>query len=171
MKYLVHTVVVLIFSLLFSVTVFGQEVKKQETTSVTTMPTATAQEVLPAGHGHPAIPVKRAVAIVGSDGVQRVEISGGEYYYDPNYIVVKVNRAVELKFKKGADSTFFIPHNMIVKAPEAGIDFNVDIKSDVQSIKFIPTKVGKYPIYCDKKAPFSKTHREKGMEGMIEVVE
>ena len=39
----------------------------------------------------PAGKEKRVVATVGDDGVQRVEVTGGAYYYDPNYIVVKVN--------------------------------------------------------------------------------
>ena len=32
------------------------------------------------------------------------------------------------------------------------------------------TKVGKYPFYCGKKLPFMAGHREKGMEGILEVV-
>lgn len=168
MKFAGQAVALIAVSLMFSTTVFAQEAKKQEAAAVATTPPATAPETLP---GHPSIKVKRAVAVIGADGMQRLELVGGEYYYDPNYIVVKVNRAVELKVKKAADSTFFVPHNIVVKAPEAGMDFNIDMSKDGEVIKFIPTKIGKYPMYCDKKAPFSKSHREKGMEGMIEVVE
>lgn len=111
---------------------------------------------------------KRFVVPVDADGVQRVEMVGGDYFYDPNVIVVKVNKPVELKVKKAAG---YVPHNLIAKAPEAGIDFTIDLKGDPQAIKFTPTKVGKYPIYCDKSLLWFKTHREKGMEGLIEVVE
>jgi hypothetical protein len=38
-------------------------------------------------------------------------------------------------------------------------------------VKFVPTKTGKYPMYCDKSLLWFKTHREKGMEGVIEVVD
>jgi hypothetical protein len=31
--------------------------------------------------------------------------------------------------------------------------------------------VGRYPFYCDKKLFFMAGHREKGMEGVLEVVE
>jgi hypothetical protein len=31
--------------------------------------------------------------------------------------------------------------------------------------------VGEYPFYCSKKLLFFKSHREKGMEGMLEVVQ
>lgn len=65
----------------------------------------------------------------------------------------------------------FVPHDLIVKAPEAGMDFRIDLKKDAQAVRFTPTKVGVYPMYCDKKLLFFASHREKGMEGVIEVVE
>lgn len=113
-------------------------------------------------------PEKRFIAVADADGVQRVEMVGGEYFYDPNYIVVKVNTPVELKIKKTAG---LVPHNLIAKSPEAGIEFKLDLKKDLRTIKFTPTRIGKYPIYCDKSLLWFKTHRERGMEGMIEVVE
>ena len=111
---------------------------------------------------------QRVVASVGADGVQRVEMVGGDYYYNPNYLVVKVNKPVEIKIRK---TTSYVPHNLIAKAPEAGIDFKIDLKSDIQTVNFTPTKIGKYPIYCDEKMFWFKSHRERGMEGMIEVIE
>lgn len=63
------------------------------------------------------------------------------------------------------------PTTSVAKAPEAGIDFDLDLKGDAQTITFTPTKIGKYPIYCDKSLLWFKTHRERGMEGLIEVVE
>jgi plastocyanin len=117
---------------------------------------------------HGAWKEKRVVAKADADGVQRVEMVGGDYFFDPNYLVVKVNKPVELKVKKAAS---YIPHNLIAKSPEAGIVFKLDLKGDQQVVKFTPTKTGKYPIYCDKSLLWFKTHREKGMEGLIEVVE
>jgi len=119
-------------------------------------------------HDHGVWEEKRFVATIDADGIQRVEMVGGDYYFDPNYIVVKVNKPVELKIKKAAG---YIPHNFIAKSPEAGIDFNISLKTDPQTVKFTPLKVGKYPIYCNKSILWFKTHRQKGMEGMIEVVE
>jgi plastocyanin len=119
-------------------------------------------------HDHGTWKEKRFVATVDAKGVQRAEMVGGEYFYDPNYIIVKVNKPVELKVRKAPG---YIPHNLVAKAPEAGIEFKIDLKGDPQTVKFIPKKIGKYPIYCDKSLLWFKTHREKGMEGMIEVVE
>jgi plastocyanin len=107
-------------------------------------------------------------ATIDADGVQRVKMLGGGYYYDPNYIIVKVNVPVELIVVKEGG---FTPHNIIVKAPEAGINFNEDLGKDPKTIKFTPTKAGKYPLYCDKKLLFFKSHKDRGMEGIIEVKE
>jgi plastocyanin len=121
--------------------------------------------------GGPESREKRFVAIVGPDGVQHADITGGEYYFEPNHIVLKVNVPAELKVKKSKDTSWFIPHDIMVKAPEAGIDFKVGLKTEPQTVKFTPTKAGKYPFFCDKKPPFGKSHKDKGMEGVIEVVE
>lgn len=111
---------------------------------------------------------KQFIASIDQDGVQRVEVLAGEYFFDPNYIVVKVNVPVEIKIKK---EPTIVPHSFITKAPEAGMDIYESLSSEPKIIRLTPTKVGKYPFYCDKKFLFSKSHREKGMEGVIEVIE
>jgi plastocyanin domain-containing protein len=107
-------------------------------------------------------------AALDKDGVQRVEIVGGGYFFAPNRIIVKVNVPVELKVRKEPG---IVPHNIVMKAPEAGIDFEVPMKEEPQVIRFTPGKTGVYPFYCSKKLLFFESHREKGMEGLIEVVE
>ena len=110
---------------------------------------------------------KEFTAKIDRDGVQRVEIIGGSYFFDPNYIIVKVNVPVEMKIRK--DSIF--PHSFILQAPDAGMDVKVDLGSDPVVINFTPTKTGTYPFYCDKKVLLMGSHREKGMEGSLEVRE
>jgi len=104
---------------------------------------------------------------VDQDGVQRVEIVSGSYFYRPNHIVVKVNVPVEMKVSKESG---VVPHDIVAKSPEAGIEFQESLGTSPRTIKFTPTRVGTYPFWCSHKAPFSKSHREKGMEGVIEVV-
>ena len=109
------------------------------------------------------------VAVIGPDGVQRVEITGGKYYFDPDTIVVKVNVPVLLVVKKTGG---IVPHSIALKAPEAGIDFSVSLHTTPTSISFTPTKAGKYPFWCTKRAPFSsKSHKDHGMTGVLEVVD
>jgi plastocyanin domain-containing protein len=107
-------------------------------------------------------------AVIGEDGVQRVNILAGSYFFIPDHIVVKVNVPVELRVKKESGIT---PHDFVIKAPEAGIDFKESLGSEPKVIKFTPTKIGKYPFYCDKKLLFFASHREKGMEGVLEVTQ
>ncbi|HEY6009771.1 MAG TPA: cupredoxin domain-containing protein [Geobacteraceae bacterium] len=116
----------------------------------------------------PAAEEKIFRATVDSDGVQRVEVVGGSYFFNPNHIVVKAGVPVELKVRKESG---WVPHNLVVKAPEAGIEIDEPLDSDkAKTIRFTPTKTGTYPMYCSKKLLFFESHREKGMEGMIEVV-
>ncbi len=109
---------------------------------------------------------KRHVAKV-SDGIQRVEIVGGEYFFEPKLIVVKVNLPVEMKYRKEGG---FVPHELVVEAPQAGIDLNLEMKSDWQTVTFTPTKNGSYQMECQKKLLWFKSHKEQGMHGVIEVV-
>jgi plastocyanin domain-containing protein len=110
----------------------------------------------------------RVVATVDPDGIQRVDVVGRSYYFKPNVIVVKVNIPVELKVSKAGGST---PHNISCHAPEAGIEFSVSLESAPNRIQFTPSKVGKYPFECTKKFLFFKSHKDRGMQGVLEVVE
>jgi plastocyanin domain-containing protein len=109
---------------------------------------------------------KEFVAKTDPDGVQRVEVLAGSYFFDPNYIVVKVNVPVEMKISKESG---LIPHDIVLKAPEAGMDFKVELSDSPQTIRFTPTKTGKFTFDCDKKLLFFESHRDKGMVGTLEV--
>lgn len=111
---------------------------------------------------------KRFTATIDADGVQRVQITGGEYYFDPNVVVVKINVPVELHVKKAGGVA---PHDIVLKAPEAGIDFAEDLGSEVKVISFTPTKAGSYPFECTNRFLFFKSHKDQGMHGVLEVVE
>ena len=107
-------------------------------------------------------------AAIDADGMQRVEIQGGGYFFTPNHVVVKVHVPVELKVRKEAG---WVPHNIVMNEPEAGIVFDVPLSDEPRLIKFTPAKTGIYPFYCSKKLLFFESHREKGMHGQLEVIE
>ncbi|HXX57620.1 MAG TPA: cupredoxin domain-containing protein [Thermodesulfovibrionales bacterium] len=106
------------------------------------------------------------VAVVDTDGVQKVAVLAGEYFFDPDHIIVTVNVPVEIYIRKEAGAT---PHAFVLKAPDAGMDINESLSTEPKKITFRPTKTGNYPFYCDKKLLFFKSHRERGMEGILEV--
>lgn len=117
-------------------------------------------------HGQPE--AKRLVAAMDPDGVQRVEMVGGEYYFSPAEVVVKVNVPVELKVRSAGG---IAPHDIVLRAPEAGIDFAEELGSQAKSIRFTPTRAGRYPFACSKRFLFFPSHKERGMHGVLEVVE
>ena len=107
-------------------------------------------------------------ADINKDGIQVIEITGGGYFFNPEHIIVKANVPVELSIKKESS---FIPHNITMDETDAGIEFEESLDTEPKTIKFTPTVKGKFPFYCDGQFLFFESHRVKGMEGIIEVVE
>jgi plastocyanin domain-containing protein len=112
---------------------------------------------------------KEFMAKIDPDGVQRVEVLAGSYFFDPNHIIVKVNVPVEMKITMESG---VIPHDIMLNAPEAGMDLKLDLSSSTpQVMRFTPTKTGQFTFYCSKKLLFFESHRDKGMAGTLEVRE
>ncbi len=108
------------------------------------------------------------VAVPSEDGVQRVSITVDSYSFDPDHIMVSVNKPVELTLKS---VTKIVPHNFTLKDSEAGLNADEGISPGKEvKVTFTPTKTGSYQFYCDKKSLFAN-HRKKGMEGILEVRE
>lgn len=107
-------------------------------------------------------------ATVDKDDVQHVRIIGGSYFFKPSRIVVKKGIPVELSVSKEPGMA---PHSIVANAPEAGIIFDESLSSDPKIITFTPKATGEYVFYCRNKLPFFPSHREKGMQGIFEVVE
>ena len=117
--------------------------------------------VAAAGAGEPV------VVPVGADGVQHATITLDSYSYTPDYLVVQVGKPIELTL---TSVTTLTPHNFILNDPAAGfvVDQNVGHGKTV-TVRFTPAQPGTFTFYCDKKLLFFASHREKGMEGRLEV--
>jgi len=107
-------------------------------------------------------------AVISADGTQRVRILGGSYFFRPGHIIVKVNVPVELSVVLEPG---IVPHTLVIQAAEAGIAIDEPLGTDPKTFAFTPKAAGKYPFYCKNKLLFFKSHRDKGMEGILEVVE
>lgn len=104
---------------------------------------------------------------VDSDGVQRTTVILDSYSYEPANLVVEKGKPVELTLKS---VTVLTPHNFIVKDPAGGFSVEQDVGAGKTTIlKFTPTQSGIFPIYCDKRLWPLPSHRDKGMEGQLEV--
>jgi len=102
-----------------------------------------------------------------SDGVQRTTVILDSYSYEPAHLVVEKGKPVELTLKS---VTTLIPHNFIVKDPAGSLSVEQDVSAGKSAIlKFTPVQSGTFPIYCDKRLWPLPSHRDKGMEGQLEV--
>lgn len=106
-------------------------------------------------------------ATLDADGVQRAAMVLDSYSYSPSHLVVEVGKPVELTLTRASS---MVPHNIIIDDPASGLSIDQDVPGGKTVIlRFTPMHTGKFAFYCDKKAPFSASHREKGMEGVLEV--
>jgi uncharacterized cupredoxin-like copper-binding protein len=109
------------------------------------------------------------VSLVFAAEPQTIEVKLGSYYIKPEKISVKRGQPVTLNLVNEAT---LIPHNLVIKAPAAGVDIAVDVSAGkTASVSFTPTQTGSYEIICSKEPPFGKSHKEKGMHGVLEVVD
>ena len=105
-------------------------------------------------------------AKLSEDGIQRVEVIVDSYSFDPNQIIVAVNKPVEITLKS---VTTLVPHNFTLNYPEAGLSIDQDISPGEEAkITFTPTKTGNFEFHCNKKGLFG-SHLKKGMKGVLEV--
>lgn len=101
------------------------------------------------------------------DGIQRAVVEADSYEFSPRHLVVKAGKPVELTFKS---VTWLVPHNLVLDDPRSGLTIREEIPAGGSvTVKFTPAVAGTFAIYCDKKLLFFKSHREKGMEGTLEV--
>ena len=104
---------------------------------------------------------------VAADGVQRATVTLDSYSYTPNHLILEAGKPVELTL---TSVTIITPHNFIVKDPAGSLSIEQDVGAGkTVTITFTPTQPGIFPIYCDKRLWPLPSHRDKGMEGKLEV--
>ena len=105
---------------------------------------------------------------MAADGVQRATVTLDSYSYSPNHLIVEAGKPVELTL---TSVTTIIPHNFIIKDPAGNLFVEQDVSAGTTvTMTFTPTKSGTFPIYCDKRLWPLPSHRDKGMEGKLEVL-
>lgn len=107
-------------------------------------------------------------AVIDADGIQRIRIVGGSYFFKPDHIIVRANVPVELSVNLEPG---IVPHTLVIDAAKAGIAIDATLSTEIRTFTFTPTIVGKYPFYCKNKLLFFESHQEKGMAGLLEVIE
>ncbi|BCA56384.1 hypothetical protein W02_35240 [Nitrospira sp. KM1] len=119
---------------------------------------------------HATEPVKLGPPVVvpaSADGVQRMKVILDSYSYQPDHLVVEAGKPVELTL---TSVTTITPHNFIIKDPAGSLSVESDVSAGKTVIvTFTPTRPGSFDIYCDKRLWPFPSHRDKGMEGKLEV--
>jgi plastocyanin domain-containing protein len=109
------------------------------------------------------------VVPIAEDGVQRLELLVDSNFFKPNRFAVKQNIPVELIFMS---VTVIVPHNFVLKSPEAGLKIEEDIApGEKKVVRFTPTRVGEFNFSCTKKLLFFPSHEELGMVGTMVISE
>ena len=104
---------------------------------------------------------------MAADGVQRATVTLDSYSYQPAHLIVEAGKPVELTL---TSVTTLIPHNFIIKDPAGNLSVEQDVSAGkTVTMTFTPRQPGIFPIYCDKRLWPLPSHRDKGMEGTLEV--
>jgi plastocyanin len=109
------------------------------------------------------------VALAGGTGeAPVVHVTLGDYKYKPDEITLKAGQPVVLELENVDSLT---PHNLTLQNKAGGLDIDVNVSAgDTIRVELTPAVPGNYTFYCNKKLLFMKSHREHGMEGMLNVV-
>ena len=104
------------------------------------------------------------VTATSTDSLQHVTIKAHTYWYDPNRVVLKAGKEVELKVKNGS---MIVPHNLTCFEKDAGIEVsaNVGMFWGGKTVRFTPTQPGEYEFFCHV-----DSHSKHGMKGTFVVV-
>ena len=115
----------------------------------------------------PGAPAAPFVVPMAADGVQRATVTLDSYSYQPSHLIVEAGKPVELTL---TSVTTITPHNFIIKDLAPGVSVERDVKAGkTETVTFTPRQPGTYTIYCDKRLWPMPSHRDKGMEGILEV--
>ena len=118
--------------------------------------------------GHASDSLGSAIAVpISPDGVQRATVILDSYSYSPNHLVVENGKPVELTL---TSVTTITPHNFIIKDSTGSLSVEQDVGAGrTVMARFVPTQPGLFSFFCDKRLWPMPSHRDKGMEGLLEV--
>ena len=96
-----------------------------------------------------------------------VEIKLGDYRFMPEEIQIVAGQTARLRL---VNTDSVVPHNFTLKAADNTALIDVDVVAgETIEVELGPLSTGRYTFYCDKKMLFMKSHRDKGMQGSLNV--
>jgi len=108
------------------------------------------------------------VAVAANSPPSLIHVTLGDYQFNPATISAGTGKPLVLELQNIDALT---PHNFTLKDAAAGLDVDVNVSAgSTKQVTVTPTLPGTYPFYCNKKLPFMKSHRDRGMQGKFVVV-
>ena len=112
-------------------------------------------------------PSSPVILIAGQDGVQRIKVVLGSYFYSPNEIIIQANEPVIIELE---NESFWTPHNFVIGDPKMNMHHEINVSpGDTVNLQLLLVSPGRYTFYCNNQLLFFPSHREEGMEGVLEV--
>lgn len=102
------------------------------------------------------------MATTNNEGEQEITMEASSYAFSPDKIVVNAGVPVVLKIKKIG----WVPHDFIIDDPDSDLAIREKLGKTTE-IRFTPQNRGEFVFYCGKKLPFAKSHKDKGMHGVL----
>ncbi len=106
-------------------------------------------------------------ALQAATATRSIAVKMGDYRFSPDIIAVNAGETVQLEL---TNTDTLTPHNFTLQAQEAGLAVDVDVSAGKSRVvDIVPLVPGSYTFFCNKKLPFSKSHRDRGMQGSLVV--
>ncbi|MCC4118523.1 cupredoxin domain-containing protein [Aromatoleum toluclasticum] len=104
-------------------------------------------------------------AAIDTDGVQRVTIVGGSYFFRPDRILAKAGRPLHLivSMEEG-----IVPHRFVLDGPVGKPVADIELATKPKTVQ-IELPPGQYAFSCPNRLLMFKSHRERGMSGTLEI--
>lgn len=106
-------------------------------------------------------------AALDADGTQRVTIVGGSYFFKPDRVLAKAGRPLDLivRMEEG-----IVPHRFVLEGPDGKPVADIELAATPKTLR-VELPPGQYPFTCPNRLLMFKSHRERGMSGMLEIRE
>lgn len=104
-------------------------------------------------------------ATIDNDGVQRITIIGGSYFFRPDRILARVGQPLHLivRMEEG-----IVPHRFVLDGPDGKPVADIELATTPKTVQ-IDLPPGQYPFSCPNRLLMFKSHRERGMSGTLEI--
>ncbi len=106
-------------------------------------------------------------ARLDADGVQRVQLLGGSYFFRPERIAARAGQPIEITLQLEPG---IVPHSFVLEGPDGRAVAESPMGSEPRTLR-LTLPAGDYRFHCPKQLLGFKSHRERGMAGLLEVRE